>query len=122
MPVQPGILLIDDDMGVREGLSELLSCVAPVRTADCWMKARDVVEQEPLGLVVSDYRMRDQQGEWELLASVHARGIPLILCTGAHPVEVRSAVSVFRPDALMSKPFSVDEMMGAVQRLYRKGA
>jgi|GEM_PF-6483354 len=36
MPAQPEILLIDDDLGVREGLSDLLSCVAPVRTADTW--------------------------------------------------------------------------------------
>lgn len=120
MSALPGILLIDDDLGVREGLADLLASVAPVRTAGSWQSARRVLGHEPVGLVVTDYRLREDEGEVELLQEVRSLGVPMILCTGAYPSELQQARDRFRPDALLGKPFSLDEMMAAVSRLYRK--
>jgi DNA-binding NtrC family response regulator len=117
---QPDILLIEDDLGVRDGLSDLLSVVAPVVPVDSWRKALAHVEHEKVGLVVTDYRMREAAGESELLAAVRARRVPVILCTGAHPSEMQQALAQFRPDQLFAKPFEVDAMLDAAQRLYRR--
>lgn len=118
--VLPVILLIEDDLGVREGLSDLLSSVAPVLPVDSWVKALAHVERGMVGLVVTDYRMREAEGELELLAAVRAREVPVILCTGAHPSEMKQALAQFRPDRMFAKPFEVDAMLDAAQRLYRR--
>ena len=120
MSAQPGILLIDDDLGVREGLTYLLSSFAPVWPVDSWNGALNLLQREPVGLVVTDYQVCSEEGVDDLVAAIRALGVPMILCTGAHPEELARARSMFRPDVLLGKPFSLDEMMDAVQRLYRK--
>jgi DNA-binding NtrC family response regulator len=117
---QPDILLIEDDLGVREGLANLLSVVAPVVSVDSWTKAVTHLGMDRVGLIVTDYRMREAEGEAELLAAARARGVPVILCTGAHPSELEQALAQFRPDRLFAKPFEVDAMLDAAQRLYQR--
>ena len=90
-------------------------------TAGSWTEARGVLERELTGLVVTDLRMRSEDGVTELLAGVRERGLPVILVTGAHPSELDQAVERFQPECVLLKPFNVDEMLSAAKRLFRAG-
>jgi DNA-binding NtrC family response regulator len=71
-------------------------------------------------LLVTDNNMPNMTGV-ELLKKLHAArlSLPAILVSGAMPVEELQWHPWLRIDARLSKPFSTDELVGAVENILR---
>ena len=60
---QPAVLIVEDDASLREALFDTLhSDGQPVITADSGPAALDILDQQPIGLIVSDLQMEPMDG------------------------------------------------------------
>ena len=60
---QPAVLIVEDDASLREALFDTLnSSEQPVLTAENGPDALDIIDHEPVGLVVSDLQMEPMDG------------------------------------------------------------
>jgi two-component system, chemotaxis family, chemotaxis protein CheY len=116
----PQILLLEDDAAIREGLVECLelegySVQAVVDGAEAlaWLEGG----HRPR-LVVLDLVMPRMSGE-EFLREVRADGalrqLPVVLMTAASPGNVALPAC----DALLVKPFELDELLQVIRRFLR---
>lgn len=118
----PLIYLVDDDAGVREGLSALLNSVG-LRTAAFADGAAflEAFDGDAIGCLVLDVRMPGESG-LQLLERLSAEGIdlPVIMLTGHG--DMAACRRAFRSGAVefLSKPADEDELIEAVQAAVRK--
>lgn len=115
----PLILLVEDDVAIRETVSECLSSegyrvAAAEHGADAL--ARLTGGERP-ALVLLDLVMPVMNGA-ELVARVRAEpslaGLPVVLMTAAISVPTEALPQV---DATLVKPFDLDDLLAAVARL-----
>ncbi len=115
----PLILLVEDDVAIRETVSECLSgegyrvhAAAHGAEALAWL-----ARGERPALLLLDLVMPVMNGA-ELLARVRADAalgeLPVLLMTAAI---TSSASPLPRADATLVKPFDLDQLLGAVSRL-----
>ncbi len=117
------VLVVDDEADTRELLTTILAqCGAEVTAAENARAALEALEQEPFDVLVSDIRMREENG-YDLIRSVRAldaeRGgrIPALALTAYTRIEDReSALSAgFQQHA--AKPIEPAELAAAVATL-----
>jgi DNA-binding NtrC family response regulator len=118
------ILVVDDESGMRLGLTEVLERHGYAVTAvENGAAALAVLADGGVQLVLSDMRMPGMTGA-ELLAAVQARwpGLPMIMMTAYGTVE--DAVAAMKAGArdFLSKPFSPQDLLHLVQRILRDPA
>jgi CheY-like chemotaxis protein len=116
------ILLVEDDSGIRDSLAELLES-----EGYAVVDARDGAEGlERLGeltptVIVLDLHMPVMDGRQFL---VHLRrdrsrcAIPVLLMTGSNPEAAARHLAV---QAILPKPFELDELLEAVRRIGGEG-
>ncbi len=114
----PAILIVEDDASLREALFDsLYSDEQPVLTADCGVTALDILDREPVGLVVSDLQMEPMDG-LALLGKIHEQHptLPTVLMTAHGTIE--NAIDVMKNGAMdyLIKPFEVDELRSVVDK------
>ncbi len=117
-PAPPLIALIDDDAGVRESLSRLLSvhgfAVAPYVDPQEFL---DDLETNPPVCVVADLTTPHLSG-FELQQELADRGVgyPIVFITGFG--DIRSSVEAMRRGAVdfLVKPFAPKDLLAAVER------
>ena len=115
------LLLVEDDPGVREGLVDLLEEIAPVQVATTVDGALAELEKQRFGLVFADLNIGAASGGGVLVArSAVAKQTPVVICTGASRREAESALGEVKADAILTKPFSIDDVLSVTQRLFRK--
>jgi DNA-binding response OmpR family regulator/two-component sensor histidine kinase len=126
-PVAPRILVVEDDIGIRETVSEILTQEGyAVRTAPDGLTAWEGVKENPPDLILSDIRMPGQDG-FSLLArlreSADLAGVPVIFLTAlAGADELRRGMESGADDYL-TKPFEPEVLVRAVRaRLARRRA
>lgn len=125
-PAQRTILLVEDDPGVRETTADLLSLTdARVLVADCGHAGAQILETEPVDLVVTDMIMPDGDGRW-LLAFIRdterLRRLPVIVLSAlAHGDEVESGLAA-GADAYLTKPFDPEKLLNTIARLLAPAA
>ena len=112
----PAVLIVEDDANLREALFDTLSGEAlPVLTADSGVAALKILENEDVGLVVSDLQMEPMDG-LALLGKIREQHptMPAVLMTAYGTIE--NAVDVMRNGAAdyLLKPFEADELKGIV--------
>jgi CheY-like chemotaxis protein len=111
------ILLVEDDDGIRESVSECLRMegydVALARNgadALAWLR-----QGRRPSVVLLDMVMPVMTGA-ELLASIRSdpalRGVPVVLMTAA----VQKDAAALQAEAFLSKPFDLDELLSTVER------
>jgi two-component system response regulator FlrC len=115
---QPAVLIVEDDANLREALFDTLrSETLPVFTADSGPAALDILENEAVGLVVSDVQMEPMDGV-TLLGKIREQHptLPAVLMTAYGTIE--SAVKVMRNGAsdYLVKPFEADELKSMVDK------
>ena len=118
------ILVVDDEVGIRELLSEILSDEGHVVvTAENAARARIHREQTPPDLVLLDIWMPDTGGvtllkEWVAAGQLHA---PVIMMSGHATLE--TAVEATRLGALdfLEKPITLSRLLTAVRDGLRHG-
>ncbi len=112
------VLVVEDDAALREALCETLELAGyrPVAAAD-GATALALLEQEPVGLVVSDVQMAPMDGH-ALLRALKARRpeLPVVLMTAYGTIE--KAVAAMRDGAVdyLVKPFGADALEALVGR------
>ncbi|OGS61831.1 MAG: hypothetical protein A3K59_07025 [Euryarchaeota archaeon RBG_19FT_COMBO_69_17] len=117
--VRPRVLVVDDDRGMRENLSELLASAGyDVVTASNTNDALTVIASGDVDLLLTDLRMPGPNG-LELIRSARQRRPDLraILMTafgnGFTEVEVVRRGGI----GYLQKPFEADEVTGLVDRI-----
>ena len=113
---RPAVLIVEDDASLRDALLETLKSDAqPVLGAANGAAALDILQREPVGLVVSDMQMEPMDGI-TLLGKIRERHptLPAVLMTAYGTIE--SAVDVMRNGAsdFLQKPFPADELKAVV--------
>ncbi len=111
------VLVIDDDESVRAGMRQLLGawgCTCEV--ADSIEEAQAIARAHRPGLVISDYRLREQRTGAEAIAALRAEfgnDLPALLITGdTAPQRLREARASGVP--LLHKPVLPDALYRAV--------
>jgi len=115
--MKPTVLVVDDKANMLALLSKVLGKSARVLTARGVRTALQVLESEPVTVVLCDLRMNDGDG-LEVLRAVRSRwpGVPFILMTAY--ATVPTAVQAMREGAYdyVTKPFDPDELRSLVFR------
>ncbi len=112
------ILVVDDDASIRDLVFLALTDEGyEVVLADDGAAALRLVEGSPPDLILLDMRMAELGGEefvrlYRALPGPHA---PVVLFTAARDAE-QSAAEI-PVDALLPKPFDLDDLLSLVQRL-----
>jgi len=115
--LRPDILLVEDDLAIRESLAECLELEGhAVRAASggpealAWLQEGNRPRMVLLDLVMP--MMSGEQLVEQLRAAPDTRNIPLVLMTGASPGEAVAA----QVDALVVKPFDLSDLLEVVRR------
>jgi len=114
------ILVVDDDTSMGESIQRLLVCSGyQTEVATSGEQALSVFRPGKYGLVITDYDMPGIKGD-DLAAAIRA-GVPnqrIMILTGF----LDKAMAFGRPaaDLVMSKPFGVRELLGAVSSLLQQ--
>ena len=129
-PTRPNILCVDDDRNVVEVVAAILEdegyAVSSLYdfTEDALLRTIGRIEPDAILLDSVASSKASYGGSWDLAASIHQRSrpVPVVMFT-AHTrdvAEAKEGVSdrTNRADfaAILSKPFSLDELVGAVGR------
>ena len=118
------ILVVDDEIGIRELLSEILGDEGhSVLTAESATRAREMRAREAIDLVLLDIWMPDTDGvtllkEW---ASHGQLTMPVIMMSGHATID--TAVEATRYGALefLEKPIAMTRLLGAVRSGLERG-
>ncbi|CAN5781868.1 hypothetical protein BH23GEM11_BH23GEM11_04970 [soil metagenome] len=111
------ILVVDDDPLIREVVVEMLALQGyRTETAADGAEALESIARERPRLVLLDMRMPRMDG-WAFAQALEERGIdiPVIVMTAAR--DAQSWASEIGADAYLGKPFRVQSLLSAVERL-----
>jgi DNA-binding NtrC family response regulator len=110
------ILIVDDDIGSRELLNEILTAQNwLVESADTPEKALTLSNQQKFDLIISDINLEANLSGLDLLQRLREKS-PIVLVTGFGSLE--TAVEATREGAwdFISKPFKIDEIVATARR------
>jgi len=113
------ILLVDDEKdGRRYGKAVLTAAGYLVEVLEDGAAGWKALQANHYDLVVTDNKMPKMTGieMIEKLRSAHM-AIPVILATGALPVNEFASKPWLQPDAMLQKPFSCDQLLEAVRNI-----
>ena len=114
------ILVVDDEPFVRQAITKLLQhCGHQVEAVENGEAALVCLAHRRFDIVVTDLSMPDMQGD-ELVARIR-RVLPdqLIILSTAFAEEYKAFdQSTQRVDALLLKPFSIDDLNVTIERLF----
>ena len=111
------ILVVDDEIGIRELLSEILSDEGySIATADNAAAARRVLAAESFDLILLDIWMPDTDGvtllkEW---ASKKQLSCPVIMMSGHATIETAVEATKYGALEFLEKPISMQKLLDAV--------
>ena len=116
MPERP-ILVVDDDPTILATVSETLDLEGyPVVTANNGAEALAQVQSTRPSLVLLDMRMPVLDG-WGFMRAVHERGLHLQVIVMTATADARRWAAEIGAQGVLSKPFELDELLEAVERL-----
>jgi len=115
------ILVVEDNPNMGSLLSDMLEvfAVQSVRATD-GVEALAVMEQEHIGLVITDLRMPKMSGS-ELLAAVKGKNpdMPVVLISGFSMEATGEKEALAMADGFLSKPFRMNDIKEIIERHYR---
>lgn len=112
------VLLVDDDAAVREALSQTLELGGlSVRAAGSFVEAKDLIQRDFAGVILSDIRMPGRDG-FHLLD--YAQGIdpdlPVILLTGEGDIPMAVKAMGKGAFGFLEKPCAGTDLMAELER------
>ncbi|MEM0926811.1 MAG: response regulator, partial [Planctomycetota bacterium] len=118
MKTDASILLVDDDWHLVQSMAEWLRELGHrVHVADCIGGAKASLEQHTFDLVITDLRLRDEDG-FELIEHIrqkHTKSGVLVMTGYATPQTAVDAIKAGAFD-LLTKPLIDDELKLAIER------
>ena len=121
---RPGILVVDDDAGIRENIADLLSSedyhVVSAANAD---EAMTLLESEQIDLMLTDFQMPGRNGLELIEAARKAKHLfPAILMTAYLYVFEQIDEERRRGITLLRKPFDAEEVLRIVAEKLANGS
>jgi two-component system, response regulator FlrC len=120
---RPGILVVDDDEGIRENIVDLLGSedYRVVSAADA-TEALRVLESEKIDLLLTDFQMPGPSGV-ELIEAARKKdaALPVILMTAYLYVYDQLGDDRKRDITILRKPFDADQVLRLVADELRRG-
>src|SRR4249919_3768635 len=116
-PDQPGILVIDDEIGPRESLRMLLKPDYQVHTADCVEAGIKLLKEKQPDTIVMDIRMPGMSGIEGLrrIREIDPH-LSVIMLTGFGALETAKEALRLGANDYISKPFDASEMRDVIGR------
>lgn len=116
------VLIVDDEEDIRDSLQALFeTCLEDVAvvTAASGQAALDVLEREPIDLIISDYKMPGMNGLEFLGRAIKTRPtIPRILVTAFPDLEIAiRAINEANIENFFTKPFEAEQVLAVVRSL-----
>ena len=121
MEEQKTILVVDDEMTVRDFLQRILEKSGyGVVTAINGLEALDKISKLDVSLVLLDIVMPDLGGFDVLELMPQNRSIPVIMLSGLRDETTRVATLGLGADDYIEKPFSIGELLTRIQVKLRR--
>jgi DNA-binding response OmpR family regulator len=114
------VLVVEDDSSLLRLNTEVLKRSGyDVDTAEDGAAAWDTLQLNSYDLMITDNKMPKLSGV-ELLKKLQAAGVvlPVIMATGESPE--MEFVQFLRPGAILSKPYTIAELLGTVKQVLRE--
>lgn len=119
---RPRVLLVDDEVQVRDHLASRLADEYEIEVADNGTQALRAILRSPPDVVATDVVMPDMDGI-ELLRTLRStrntQTIPVLLISGHAPDELRIAGFEEEADGYLSKPYTERELRARIRSLLR---
>jgi len=116
------ILVVDDELSVREMITEILtSPEREIKTAENGLQARNILSSEEISLVVTDVVMAKENGI-DLIMKMKAEypNIPIVAISGGGGIEGRfdylEIAKLVGANQIMKKPFDAESLRKVVER------
>ena len=108
---KPTILIADDEKNTREGLARALQRSYSVLLAEDGRRALELLEQQPVDVVLSDVRMPGMDGLTLLSRALARQPQPLVILLTAYGT-VETAVEAMKRGAydFLTKPVNLDQL------------
>jgi DNA-binding response OmpR family regulator len=116
------VLVVEDDSGLLRLNTEILKRSGyDVDTAEDGAAAWDTLQLNNYDLMITDNKMPKLSGV-ELLKKLQAAGVvlPVIMATGESPEMEFVQFPWLRPGAILSKPYTIAELLGTVKQVLRE--
>lgn len=111
------VLLVEDDPSLREGMGEVIAELAEVRTVGSVDSALAALREERFDLVLTDLRIAGAtHGGRTILEAARQRLQPVAIISASAAEEVAKVLRPFEPDAMLAKPFQLEDMVALVER------
>ncbi|NPD28458.1 response regulator [Corallococcus exiguus] len=111
------VLLVEDDPSLREGMGELVSELADVQAVGTLDEALRALAAGRFELVMTDMRIAGGHTDGRgVLEAARRQRHPVAIVSAASTDEVAQVLHPSVPDALLIKPFQVDDIMELVER------
>jgi DNA-binding response OmpR family regulator len=115
---QATVLVVDDEPAIRLLCRVNLELEGyRVIEAQSLGEARRVVADDDIAAVLLDMRIGNERGE-TLLGELREGGVPVIVVTGSAEIDADWAKDA---DAVLGKPFAIDELLRAVHSVVVRG-
>jgi len=129
MPANPHILVVEDDLAIRETITEVLlgegfRVTGAANGAEALLRLDEAsVHGDAPGLILLDLMMPVMDG-WEFRLAQRRdprlSAIPVIVLSAGAGMEAR--LGILAPSAFLPKPFELDLLLATVDRLFVRAA
>ncbi|MFP2931669.1 response regulator [Pyxidicoccus sp. 3LG] len=111
------VLLVEDDASLREGMAEIIGELADLRAVGTETEALATLASERFDLVITDLHIGSrEQGGRAVLEAARKRQQAVAIVSAATPEDVARALRPHEPDAVLVKPFQLDDIVALVER------
>ena len=120
--MQQKVLIVDDDAGIRDTLSDLVRLLGySTSTAENGLKAMELFDDGPYLCVFTDIMMPKMTG-LELIKEVKARDVstPVVVITGYASVEMAINAMKYGASDFISKPFKMKQIEFILKKVERE--
>jgi two-component system cell cycle sensor histidine kinase/response regulator CckA len=117
--MNPSILVVDDDGTLLHAMQGLLErCGYQVTAAATVADARSAIDMKTPDLLVMDLVLPEMDGRaGAKLLATHCPGLRVLFISGYTDEETMRMGKMASNEGFLSKPFSAEELLGAVERM-----
>jgi DNA-binding response OmpR family regulator len=111
--------VVEDESDIRKLNTEVLTQSGySVDAAENGAVAWETIQRQGYDLVLTDYDMPKASG-LDLVKKLRAARmtLPVIMCTGTLPMEEFTRHPWLQPASMLIKPYTIDELLGAVKEV-----
>jgi signal transduction histidine kinase len=121
MDARPRVLIVDDELGVRESLRAILQSDCDVLTAGSGDQALEMIERESVDLMTLDLKMPGLGGMGVLeRAKQIDPDIEVLIITGYGSFDTAVEGLRFRAFDYLAKPFDCDQVRALIRKAYER--